>query len=279
VEANELGGEFVYGVNSVLAALRRGRRKVHKLLIQESMDLAKRKDGGAVAEVEELAAEAGVTVERADKHQLNMMCDNKPHQGIVMLCEPLEFAPLQKLPPPNDDGTEGADAPLWLALDEVTDPQNLGALLRSAFFLGASGVLVSAKNSAPLTPVVSKASAGAMELMEVHAARNLPRTLDEAREAGWQVVGAALEKSIEPHEVDARRPTVLVLGSEGRGLRTNVMRACDTLVRVPRGMEPLAGADAADAAAEGEMVDSLNVSVAGGILLYALLANRPQVGV
>ena len=120
-----------------------------------------------------------------------------------------------------------------------------------------------------------------MELMEVHAARNLPRTLEEARERGWQVVGAALERSVEPHEVDRARPTVLVLGSEGKGLRTNVMRACDTLVRVPSGLDasPYAATDteAGASSADGEMVDSLNVSVAGGILLYALLTGRPRV--
>lgn len=260
-------------MNSVLAALRQGRRRVHKLLIQESMDLNKRKDSGAVAEIEELAVEAGVRVERAEKHTLNLMCDNKPHQGLAILCEPLEFEPLQQMPAPDEAGfATGAAAPLWLALDEVSDPQNLGALLRSAFFLGADGVLVSAKNSAPLSPTVSKASAGAMELMQVHASRNLPRTLAAARQTGWQVVGAALEQSVAPHEIDQALPTILVLGSEGKGLRTNVLRACDTLVRVPRGVEP-AGADPS---ADSETVDSLNVSVAGGILLYALLANRPQ---
>ena len=150
--------------------------------------------------------------------------------------------------------------------------QNFGALLRSAFFLGADGVLVSQKNSCSLTPTVSKASAGAMELMEVHAARNLPRTLEAAKEAGWAVVGAALERSVEPSDLDAAKPTVLVLGSEGHGLRTNVLRACSDLVRIPRGADA-----AADANADGEMVDSLNVSVAGGILLYALLTRRTAV--
>ena len=175
----------------------------------------------------------------------------------------------------------------------MTDPQNFGALLRSAFFLGVE-IVVSAKNSAPLSGVVSKASAGAMELAEVHAVRNLPRFLEEAAEDGWQVVGAALEGSVTPAEVAVDRDTILVLGSEGHGLRTNVrprnycaqfsankflraifrrrarplqvLRACTSLVRVPSA----AASDDPDAA----LVDSLNVSVAGGVLLYALLAQR-----
>ena len=103
-----------------------------------------------------------------------------------------------------------------------------------------------------------------MEVMQVYAARNLPRTLEAARSEGWQVVGAALQESIEPEALDASRPTVLVLGSEGHGLRTNVLRACTDLVRIPRGPLP----------ADGDLVDSLNVSVAGGILLYSLLSTR-----
>ncbi|KAL1498678.1 hypothetical protein AB1Y20_013990 [Prymnesium parvum] len=260
VEAAELGAEFVYGVNPVLAALRHGRRKVHRLLVQDSIVAERRKDGAAVERAEALAAAAGVEVLRVDKHRLNLVCDHRPHQGLAILCEPLAFAPMAQMPP----AAEGV--PLWLALDEVSDPQNLGALLRSAYFLGVEGVLVSAKNSAPLSPAVSKASAGAVELMEVFAARNLPKLLEEARHKGWQVVGAAMENSVEPHEVDRARPTILVLGSEGRGLRTNVLRACDSLVCVPGGL--------AEDSDEAELVDSLNVSVAGGILLYALLHGR-----
>jgi len=160
---------------------------------------------------------------------------------------------------------------VWLALDEVTDPQNMGALLRTAFFLGVDGVVVSEKNSAPLSPVVSKASAGAMELMKVHSTRNLVSFLEEARAGGWTVVGASVDKSVLPSELDAARPTVLVLGSEGRGLRTNVLRACGQLVRVPRAQSGAASL-AAGGTDHSSLVDSLNVSVAGAVLLYALLA-------
>ena len=137
--------------------------------------------------------------------------------------------------------------------------------------LGASGVVVSEKNSAPLSPAVSKASAGAMELMQVHSTRNMVKFLESARESGWQVVGAALEESVTPGELDAEAPTLLVLGSEGRGLRTSVLRACDTLVRIPRAAHAAAapGAGGCDNTA---YLDSLNVGVAGGVLLYALLA-------
>jgi len=234
---------------------------MYRLLVQESIDLKKRKDAAAVTLVQRLAAEQGVPVVETDKGTLNNHCRNRPHQGIVLQAEPLSYETVATLPPPEAD--VAGRLPLWLALDEVGDPMNLGALLRSAHYLGVHGVLVSEKNSAPLSPTVSKASSGAAEIMTVHATRNLPKTLASAAEQGWAVVGAALTDSVTPSELE-RRPTVLVLGSEGAGLRTLVRRSCQQFVCIP-------GVEAADA--EGS-VDSLNVSVAGGILLYALLNPR-----
>jgi 21S rRNA (GM2251-2'-O)-methyltransferase len=269
---DDLNGEAVYGVTPVLSALRSRRRSFDRLILQDSLDVDKRTDRPALREIEQIATEAGIPLERRDKGSLNGLSKNRPHQGLVLVASPLEFVPLQALPKP----TVGGDAPLWLALDEVQDPHNLGALLRTAFYLGVDGVLVSGKNTCPLTPAVSKASAGALELMDVHAARNLPRTLEAAKEAGWVVAGAALEQSVEPSELEhAEKPTVLVLGSEGHGLRTNVLRACSDLVRIPRGLTSPASAEGA-AGGDAALVDSLNVSVAGGILLFSMLSARAR---
>ena len=112
-----------------------------------------------------------------------------------------------------------------------------------------------------------------MELSPVHAAKNLPRTLEAAKDNGWQVVGAALEESVEPSQLGQTAPTVLVLGSEGHGLRTNVKRACSAMVRIPRGAPSGGGASVGDDNLV-DLVDSLNVSVAGGILLWSLLEAR-----
>ena len=160
-----------------------------------------------------------------------------------------------------------ADSPkLWLVLDEVVDPQNLGALLRSAYFMGGNriGVLVCAKNSAPPSPVVSAASAGALELIKVYSTSNLPRTLNSAKESGFRVIGASSSVPNSDAEVyvlnelpSDDRSTILVLGSEGYGLRTLVAKACTDFVQIP-GMDNTG-------------VDSLNVSVTGGILLWHLM--------
>jgi 21S rRNA (GM2251-2'-O)-methyltransferase len=223
----------------------------------------------------ELAEERGIQVATVDKGVLNTLSGNRPHQGYVLRCGAhLDFEPVTQIPHPDQD----PEAPnLWLVLDEVVDPQNLGALLRSAFFLGGNndgsrkggkmGILVCAKNSAPPSPTVSAASAGALELMTVSSASNLPRTLATAESDGFRIVGAS---SSVPKDLDiplyslqdlppSDRPTLVVLGSEGHGLRPLVTKSCTELVKIP-------GADSSDG------VDSLNVSVTGGILLWHFLS-------
>ena len=235
------------------------------LLIQERGEARgdRAADKAIVAEeLERLAKERGLPVATVDKGVLNALSGNRPHQGYVLRCGKLEFESLPRLP------TDENSPKLWLVLDEVVDPQNLGALLRSAYFLGRNkiGVMVCAKNSAPPSPVVSAASAGALELLTVFSTSNLPRTLNAAKDEGFRVIGASSSVPNLDAEVynlselppDNRR-TVLVLGSEGSGLRTLVAKACTDFVKIP-GMDE-------------NGVDSLNVSVTGGILLWHLMNN------
>jgi 21S rRNA (GM2251-2'-O)-methyltransferase len=189
-------------------------------------------------------------------------------------CGKLYFDSLSRLPIPSD---KTDDPSLWLVLDEVVDPQNLGALLRSAYFLGQQrvGILVCSKNSAPPTPVVSAASAGALEVLTVHSTTNLPRSLSQAKEDGFRIIGASSSINMDedvlydlhdlPTTATDDRPILLVLGSEGHGLRTLVAKACTEFVRIP------AGAAAPDDEDSVAGVDSLNVSVTGGIMLWHLL--------
>lgn len=136
-------------------------------------------------------------------------------------------------------------------------------MVRSGMFLGAAGILAASKNCAPLSPAASKASAGCLEALQIHDCDNLPRTLAQAAEDGWSVVGAsASSEAVECTQINVDRPTLLVLGSEGSGLRTNVKRACDTFVKV-------SSAEGLD----GEIVESLNVSVATGVLLHTMLTS------
>ncbi len=142
------------------------------------------------------------------------------------------------------------------------DPQNVGALLRSSYFLGVDKVVVSAKNSAPLSPVVSKASSGSLELMDIYSTENMMKFLDDCKSNGWHVVGTGLTESAVPLEsVTIKKPTILILGNEGHGLRTNIVRRCHQVVKIAKDINK----------DDGDGVDSLNVSVTGGILLHHLL--------
>ena len=268
------GAEYLHGVSPVLAALRVGRRTTHRLFLQETMDLAKRKDAAAIHDIERMALEADCQVMRTDKGRLNIMSDNRPHQGVVLMCQPLEFEELKVMPPPPGDASTAA---VWLVLDEVMDPQNLGALLRSAYFLGSQGVIVCSKNSASLSASVSKASAGAMELRPVYSARNMMQFLEHSKQAGWQVIGSALSPdSVPAGKLTIDKPTLLVMGNEGRGLRTNVLRLCDILVQIEGGTGGVSGEAEAtgDMDQEQDVLDSLNVSVAAGILLHKLICSK-----
>ncbi|KAI7838907.1 hypothetical protein COHA_007313, partial [Chlorella ohadii] len=241
-------GDVLYGVSPVLAALQAGRREVHTLYLQDGMDLSKRKDKGAIQAAKKRAEELGARVEYASKHDLNMVADNRPHQGVVLDCSPLEFEPLPSLPDAPEGPAAGGRLPVWLCLDEVMDPQNFGAALRSAYFLGVDGVLTCHRNSAPLSAAVSKASAGAMELVPVHSCKSLPQTLADAKERGWQVLGAAAEPGAQPAAAFVlQRPAILVMGNEGYGLRGAVRRLCDATLQIE------------DSPGRHTLVDSLNV--------------------
>ncbi|MEW5314141.1 MAG: hypothetical protein WDW38_005660 [Sanguina aurantia] len=260
---DEIQGEVLYGVNPVQAAFRCDRRTAYALYVFENMDMGKRKDAGAVEEVIAAAKQRGAVVHYVGKHDLNLLSDSRPHQGLVLDCSPLSWEPLDQFQPSST--YEGGPMPVWLALDEVIDPQNLGALVRSAYCLGVTGVLACSKNCAPLSAVVSKSSAGALEAMQLHSCTNMPKTLADAVSKGWAVLGAAIHSNaVGIRNVKVDRPTILVVGSEGSGLRTNVKRACTTIVKIEMGVKAPMGT-------RRTIVDSLNVSVATGILLHSIL--------
>jgi 21S rRNA (GM2251-2'-O)-methyltransferase len=204
--------------------------------MQEGLDLSARKDSKALKEIQALAASAGAPCRTHSKHDLNMLTDSRPHQGLVLDCSPLEWQQLDEFPPPqqalssaeearnrlssstSQEGGTQAPYLVWLAVDEVTDPQNLGAMVRSAYCLGAAGVLASSKNCAPLSAVVSKASAGALEVMPMHSCKIMHRTLADAAAKGWAVVGAAAGAgSVPVSKWVVDKPTILVVGKFANG--------------------------------------------------------------
>ncbi|KAF7819760.1 rRNA methyltransferase 1, mitochondrial [Senna tora] len=284
-------GEGVYGVGPVLAALSAGRREFYALYVQEGLDLSsnnrKKKDKRGFEKVLKIAEKVGLSVKEASKHDLNMVVDNRPHQGLVLDASPLEMVKIKELDPMSIEEGRGS---LWIALDEVTDPQNLGAIIRSSYYFGASGIVLCAKNSAPLSGVVSKASAGSLELMEIRYCKNMMQFLVSSSENGWRVLGGSVSsKAVSLDEIVPGPPTILVLGSEGTGLRPLVEKSCTDLVRIPGNIP----ADITTSELDGETtglsseisgkefqsflaVESLNVSVAAGVLLHHLIGKKSE---
>lgn len=283
-------GEGIYGVGPVLAALSAQRREFYALYVQEGLDLSannrKKKDKKGFEKVLKLAEKIGLSIKDVSKHDLNMVADNRPHQGLMLDASPLEMVKIKELDPVYPDEKK---CPLWVALDEVTDPQNLGAIIRSAYFFGVSGVVLCAKNSAPLSGVVSKASAGSLELMELRFCKNMMQFLTLSAENGWRVLGGSVSSRAVPlNEISPGAPTILVLGSEGTGLRPLVERSCNQLIRIPGNIPLHVSAGEIEDTDTSEMdsrcsvedfksflaVESLNVSVAAGVLLHHLVGNN-----
>ncbi|KAJ0030981.1 hypothetical protein Pint_13277 [Pistacia integerrima] len=274
-------GEGLYGVGPVLAALSSVRREFYALYVQEGLSLSsnnrKRKDKKGFEKVLKMAKNIGISIKETSKHDLNMVADNRPHQGLVLDASPLEMVKIKELDPVS---IEEDQTSLWVALDEVTDPQNMGAIIRSAYFFGASGVVLCAKNSAPLSGVVSKASAGSLELMELRYCNNMMQFLISSAENGWRVLGGSVSpKAIALNEIPPGPPTILVLGSEGTGLRPLVERSCTHLVKIPGNIPVDVTAGVDDMASDEQFrsfmaVESLNVSVAAGVLLHYLIGHQ-----
>jgi 23S rRNA (guanosine2251-2'-O)-methyltransferase len=185
-----------------------------------------------------------------DAFELERLCGSPDHQGVVAEVDPYPYADARGM-------LRGEDA-LIVALDQVQDPRNLGAVCRSAEFAGAVGVIVPERRSAAVTAVTCKASAGAVEHLQVAHVRNLADWLADAKAAGFWIWGADADARSAPWSVDLKGPTVLVLGGEGKGIRPRVAAACDGLVALPR---------------HGE-IESLNVSAAATALLFEALRQR-----
>lgn len=241
-------GDVVYGRNPVLALLRAGGRRADEIAVLAGA-------AGSLAEVVALARRAGVKVSYRTREQLTAIAGSPHHQGVVARVAAVEYVGLEAL---LALPAERGEAAFLVALDQVQDPQNLGALLRAADAFGVHGVLVSKHHQVGVTAVVARVAMGAVESVRIARETNLVHTLEILKKSGIWIYGGSAEGGRGPWEVDLTGPLCLVLGSEGRGLRSLIARTCDQLLTVP-----LAGS-----------VGSLNVAAAGAILCYEVVRQR-----
>ena len=239
---------IIEGRNAVIEALRSGET-IDKIY------LAKGETDKTLGHIASRAREKGIVVVEADRRKLDGMSRTHAHQGVIALAAMREYVSVQSL---LDAAAEKGEAPLLVVCDEISDPHNLGAILRTAECAGAHGVIIPKRRSAGLTAIVGKTSAGAVSYMPVARVSNLPATLEELKKKGVWVYGTAAEGTTSLYDADLKGPAAIVIGSEGSGMGRLVREKCDFLVSIPM---------------KGH-ISSLNASAAAAILLYEAVRRR-----
>lgn len=245
--AEEIEGQLE-GRNALQEALRSGRT-VDKVFIA-----AGETDRGLQRLAAE-AREAGAVVVPVDRRKLDMMSFTHAHQGVIALAAAHEYAAVEDI---LQEAADRGEAPLIVICDELTDPHNLGAIMRSAECAGAHGVIIPKRRSVGLTATVAKASAGAVEYMKVARVTNINQAIAQLKENGVWVFGTAAEGSIPMYKADLTGPAAIVIGNEGEGMSPLVRKNCDVTVHIPM---------------KGR-ISSLNASAAASVLLYEAVRQR-----
>jgi len=237
----------LYGRNPVLEALKNGTT-INKIYI------AKGEMKGSVKEIMALAKERRIVVTQVEKAKLDSMFPKVNHQGVAASIAAADYVEWQDI---LESARVKGEDPFIIVLDELEDPHNLGAILRTADAAGAHGVIIPKRRAVPLTEGVAKASAGAVEYVPVARVSNLAQTLEALKKEGLWVAGAAMNGKCY-YEQDLKGPLAVVIGSEGKGISRLVEEKCDFLVSIPM---------------QGK-INSLNASVAAGLLMYEVYRQR-----
>lgn len=227
-------------------------------------------------EIQRICLERKIPIISTSRYNLNMMSKNRPHNGIILDVDPLNVPFKTKLSINKNKRNE-----IWLILDEIFDPQNFGAILRSGYFFGLTGVVVCKKNNAPFSSVTAKASSGALDLMNVIYCLNMQQFLTNCKKERnintgekWRIVGLDVHhsKSISVNKLQSGLPTLIVIGSEGRGIRKVISQKCDYMVTIPQNQQCISNNNNLS---PSNLVDSLNVSNAAAIVLFHLTNLKP----
>lgn len=239
----------LFGMHAVQAALEYSPQKIQRAMIDEQ-----RQDARLKQLLEELQA-LGIYLEKTDRKKLDKLAAGKNHQGIVITVELPAMYGEEQL---KDAVAALAEPAFYLVLDQVQDPHNLGACLRTADAVGAHGIIVTKDNAASITPTVCKVASGAAETVPVYQVTNLARVLRWLKEQNIWIMGTAGEASQTIYQMKLDMPLALVMGAEGSGMRHLTRQHCDFLVKIP-----MVG-----------QVESLNVSVAAGVLMYEVFRQK-----
>jgi len=241
--------DIIYGINPVKETLRSRASQIKKIIF------AKEKDARGVKELIEFAKRKKIPIEHKQKRILNQLSGVKHHQGVLAISSPYKEVGLDEI---IDKWRSSGEKLLALILDGIQDPQNLGALIRTACACGVHGVISLKDRAAPITGAVFKASAGAIEHIKIARVTNMAIAIEYLKERGAWIIGTSADSENSIYDLDGTLDLALIIGSEGKGIRPLVKKKCDFLVHIPlRGR-----------------ISSLNASAAGAIALYEILRQR-----
>lgn len=245
--------DVIAGRNAVLEALR-SERELDTIYLAESDDTAASRGGNPAGKIRALAKERGVVVKSVDRRRLDQLASGVNHQGVVALCACAEYASVEDILAVSE---HKGSVPFLIICDEIEDPHNLGAILRTAEACGADGVILPKRRSASLGATVYKTSAGAASVVKVARVPNLVACIRNLKQRGIWIYGAEMNEAAWC-ETDLSGPLALVIGSEGKGISRLMREECDFLVSLP-----MCG-----------QINSLNASVAAGVLMYEVVRQR-----
>ena len=248
--AQKLDDGVIIGRNAVLEALESG-------LSLDKLYIAKGEVDKTLGHIATRARALGSVVVESDRRKLDYLSQNQAHQGIVALAAVKAYCQVEDI---LENAKNRGETPLVIICDEISDPHNLGAILRTAEGVGAHGVIIPKRRSAGITAIVQKTSAGAVNHIPVARVPNIVQTIKDLKEAGLWIYGAAMEGKQDLWQTDFSGPMALLIGSEGEGLGRLIKEHCDFLVHIP-----MAG-----------KVSSLNASVSAAVLLYEATRQRRQ---
>lgn len=247
-EREELPEGMIEGRNAVTEALKSGR-------VIDKVYIASGDTDKALGRLAAQAKEAGAVIVQTDRRKLDLMSPTGAHQGIIAAVAAHNYASVNDI---LARAERKGEAPLIVICDELSDPHNLGAIVRTAECAGAHGVIIPKRRSVGLTAVVAKASAGALEYMPVARVSNIPAAMEDLKKRGVWICGTAADGDTELYKADLEGPTAIVIGNEGDGMSRLVSEHCDFRVSIPM---------------RGE-ISSLNASAAAAILLYEAVRQR-----
>lgn len=240
--------DIVIGRNAVMEALK-GDRTIEAIYVSNN------KLEGSINAIMGMAKEQKILIKEVDKRKLDSMCDGETHQGVIVKVTPFKYSEVSDI---FELAEQKGEAPFIVILDEVEDPHNLGSIARTAELFGVHGIIIPKRRSASVTATVYKSSVGAIEHVKVAKVNNINSTIEELKEKGVWIYGADIRAEEYSHEVDYSGPCALVIGNEGRGMSKLTVQKCDKLIKIP-----MVG-----------KINSLNASVAGGIMMYEVLKGR-----